>query len=116
MNRGKCASRNISRAGGRRERRLAPSCLPVRRLLARCAQASTQTGREREVKPNIPQAVRHPIEECRRFLRTSYRFLDPHLRGQFKTHLAQADMVVRGPQVAPGSGPEWWQGPLWRLS
>ena len=63
MNRGKCANRNISRAGGRRGRGLAPSCLPVRRLLARRAQAGTQTGREREVKPNIPQAVRYLIQE-----------------------------------------------------
>jgi len=51
------------------------------------------------VKPNIPQAVRHLIEEYRRFLRTSYRFLDPHLRRQFEEHLAQADVVVRGPYV-----------------
>jgi hypothetical protein len=51
------------------------------------------------VKPNIPQAVRHLIEEYRRFLRTSYRFLDPHLRRQFEAHLAEADVVVRGPYV-----------------
>jgi hypothetical protein len=43
--------------------------------------------------------VRHLIEEYRRFLRTSYRFLDPHLRDQFEAHLAQADVVVRGPYV-----------------
>jgi ATP-dependent helicase YprA (DUF1998 family) len=51
------------------------------------------------VRPNIPQAVRHLIEEYRRFLRTTYRFLDPHLRQQFEGHLAQADVVVRGPYV-----------------
>jgi len=48
------------------------------------------------MKPNIPLAVRHLITEYRRFLRTSYRFLDPHLRDQFEAHLAQADVVVRG--------------------
>jgi hypothetical protein len=45
------------------------------------------------VKPNIPLAVRHLIEQYRRFLRTSYRFLDPHLRSQFEAHLAQAAMA-----------------------
>jgi hypothetical protein len=49
------------------------------------------------VKPNIPQAVRHLIEEYRRSLRTSYRFLDPLLRRKFEQHPAQADVVVRGP-------------------
>ena len=33
--------------------------------------------------PNIPLAVRHLIDEYRSFLRTSYRFLDEHLRRQF---------------------------------
>jgi len=51
------------------------------------------------MKPNIPLAVRHLITEYRRFLRTAYRFLDPHLREQFEAHLAQADVVVRGPYV-----------------
>ena len=51
------------------------------------------------MKPNIPQAVRHLVEEYRRFLRTSYRFLDPLLRRQFEEHLAQAEVVVRGPYV-----------------
>lgn len=45
------------------------------------------------MKPNIPLAVRHLIEQYRRFLRTSYRFLDPHLRSQFEAHLAQAAMA-----------------------
>ncbi|GBD36077.1 DEAD-box ATP-dependent RNA helicase CshA [bacterium HR36] len=49
--------------------------------------------------PNIPLAVRHLIEEYRSFLRTSYRFLDDHLRRQFEEHLAQADVVVKGPYV-----------------
>ena len=35
---------------------------------------------------------------------------------EFWVQLLQAAIIVRGPQVAPGSGPEWWQGPLWRLS
>ncbi len=48
---------------------------------------------------NAPAAVRHLIEEYRRFLRTTYRFLDPALRGQFEVHLASADVVVRGPYV-----------------
>ena len=49
--------------------------------------------------PNIPVAVRNLIEEYRSFLRTSYRFLDDHLRRQFEEHLAQADVVVKGPYV-----------------
>ncbi len=49
--------------------------------------------------PNIPQAVRELIAEYRRFLKTSYRFLDDHLRQQFEEHLNQADVVVKGPYV-----------------
>ena len=49
--------------------------------------------------PNIPLAVRNLINEYRIFLRTSYRFLDDHLRRQFEDHLAQADVVVKGPYV-----------------
>ena len=49
--------------------------------------------------PNIPRAVHDLIGEYRRFLKTSYRFLDPHLREQFEQHLAQASVVVRGPFV-----------------
>ncbi len=49
--------------------------------------------------PNIPHAVRHLIEEYRRFLRTSYRFLDKRLRDQFDEHLAKADVIVKGPYV-----------------
>jgi hypothetical protein len=45
---------------------------------------------------NIPQAVHELIGEYRRFFRTSYRFLDPHLRRQFKDHLEQSDVIVRG--------------------
>lgn len=44
-------------------------------------------------------AVRHLIDQYRRFLRTSYRFLDDGLREQFETHLAEADVVVKGPYV-----------------
>lgn len=46
--------------------------------------------------PNIPQAVRELVAEYRRFLRTSYRFLDEHLRRQFEEHLAKTDVIVRG--------------------
>jgi ATP-dependent helicase YprA (DUF1998 family) len=51
------------------------------------------------MKSNIPQAVQHLIAEYRRFLRTSYRFLDPELRRQFEEHLEAADVVVKGPYV-----------------
>jgi ATP-dependent helicase YprA (DUF1998 family)/RNA polymerase subunit RPABC4/transcription elongation factor Spt4 len=50
-------------------------------------------------RPNIPLAVRHLIEQYRRFLRTSYRFLDERLRVQFEAHLAEVDVVVKGPYV-----------------
>jgi ATP-dependent helicase YprA (DUF1998 family) len=49
--------------------------------------------------PNIPQAVRELITEYRRFLRTSYRFLDENLRKQFEEHLKKTDVIVRGPYV-----------------
>ncbi|CEK13074.1 DEAD/DEAH box helicase [Chthonomonas calidirosea] len=49
--------------------------------------------------PNIPLAVRNLIEEYRSFLRTTYRFLDPHLRKQFEEHLERAYVVVKGPYV-----------------
>lgn len=49
--------------------------------------------------PNIPQAVRELIAEYRRFLRTSYRFLDERLRRQFEEHLDRSDVIVRGPYV-----------------
>lgn len=58
---------------------------------------------------NIPQAVRHLIAEYRRFLRTTYRFLDDGLRRQFDEHLDGADLIVKGPFVtlsrdlAPGT-------------
>lgn len=48
---------------------------------------------------SAPAAVRHVIEEYKRFLRTSFRFLDPHLREQFEAHLQQMDVLVRGPYV-----------------
>ncbi|MFP5288789.1 MAG: DEAD/DEAH box helicase, partial [Thermoanaerobaculia bacterium] len=50
-------------------------------------------------RANIPLAVRHLIDQYRRFLRTSYRFLDEHLRRQFEEHLARIDVVVKGPYV-----------------
>ncbi len=46
-----------------------------------------------------PALVRHVIESYRRFLRTSFRFLDPHLRRQFEAHLQTTDVLVRGPYV-----------------
>ena len=49
--------------------------------------------------PNALLAVRNLIDEYRSFLRTSYRFLDEHLRRQFEEHLAQTDVVVKGPYV-----------------
>lgn len=49
--------------------------------------------------PNIPQAVRELITEYRRFLKTSYRFLDENLRSQFEQHLSKTDVIVRGPYV-----------------
>ncbi|MDH7513501.1 MAG: DEAD/DEAH box helicase [Clostridiales bacterium] len=48
---------------------------------------------------NIPEAVHNLIEEYRRFLKTSYRFLDDHLRKQFEDHLARTDFIVKGPYV-----------------
>jgi ATP-dependent helicase YprA (DUF1998 family)/very-short-patch-repair endonuclease len=51
---------------------------------------------------NIPLAVRDLVGEYRRFLRTSYRFLDPHLRDQFEAHLSTVDVIVRGPFVTLG--------------
>lgn len=48
---------------------------------------------------NIPQAVHDLIGEYRRFLKTSYRFLDDHLRRQFEDHLARTDVIVKGPYV-----------------
>lgn len=53
----------------------------------------------RSMTPNIPRAVREVIAEYRRFLRTSYRFLDEHLRRQFEEHLDRTDVIVRGPYV-----------------
>ena len=41
------------------------------------------------MKPNIPLAVRHLIEQYRRFLRTSFRFPDPHRRSQPKNFIAK---------------------------
>jgi len=51
------------------------------------------------MSPNIPQAVRHLVTEYRRFLRTSYRFVDTGLRQQFEEHLDRADVIVKGPYV-----------------
>ncbi len=48
---------------------------------------------------NIPQAVRERLAEYRRFLRTSSRFLDEHLRRQFEEHLDRTAVIMRGPYV-----------------
>jgi ATP-dependent helicase YprA (DUF1998 family)/RNA polymerase subunit RPABC4/transcription elongation factor Spt4 len=54
---------------------------------------------ETPVKYSAMACVSHLVKEYRRFLRTSYRFLDDHLRRQFEEHLAQAEVVVKGPYV-----------------
>lgn len=51
------------------------------------------------MQPSAVSCVRHIIDEYRRFLKTSYRFLDPHLREQFESHLAGMGVVVKGPYV-----------------
>lgn len=51
------------------------------------------------MKPSVLAAVRHVVEEYKRFLRTSYRFYDEHLKAQFEAHLQGVDVVVRGPYV-----------------
>jgi len=51
------------------------------------------------MKTNIPKAVHDLVEQYRSFLRTSFRFLDDHLRQQFEDHLARTDVVVKGPYV-----------------
>jgi hypothetical protein len=51
------------------------------------------------MQPSAVTCVRHIIEEYRRFLKTSYRFLDPHLRDQFERHLSETGVVVKGPYV-----------------
>jgi len=48
---------------------------------------------------NVPRTVHNLIGEYRRFLKTSYRFLDDHLRQQFEHHLARTDVIVKGPYV-----------------
>ena len=53
--------------------------------------------------PNIARSVRDLIAEYRSFPRTSYRFLDPHLRRQFDEHLQRAGVVVKGPPVSCSS-------------
>lgn len=51
------------------------------------------------MQPSAVSCVRHIIDEYRRFLKTSYRFLDPHLRNQFERHLTGTGVVVKGPYV-----------------
>jgi ATP-dependent helicase YprA (DUF1998 family) len=56
------------------------------------------------MKISAVSCVHHLVEEYRRFLRTSYRFLDDHLRRQFEQHLAEIDVVVKGPFVTLTQG------------
>ncbi len=51
------------------------------------------------MKKAIPQIVDHLKSEYRRFLKTSYRFLDSLLRDQFDAYIDKADIVVKGPLV-----------------
>ncbi|HXH07190.1 MAG TPA: DEAD/DEAH box helicase [Vicinamibacterales bacterium] len=46
-----------------------------------------------------PALVRQVTEQYKRYLKTSFRFLDEHLRRQFEEHLRTLDVVVRGPYV-----------------
>lgn len=48
---------------------------------------------------NMLQAVHHLIDEYKSFLKTSYRFLDDHLRKQFEEHLAKTEVIIKGPYV-----------------
>ncbi|MCX7974133.1 MAG: DEAD/DEAH box helicase [Candidatus Aminicenantes bacterium] len=48
---------------------------------------------------NMLQAVHHLIDEYKSFLKTSYRFLDDHLRKQFEDHLSKAEVIIKGPYV-----------------
>jgi len=66
---------------------------------ASCDAFRYRNREDQKVPPNIPHAVGELITEYRRFLRTSYRFLDEHLRRQFEDHLARTDVIVRGPYV-----------------
>ncbi len=51
------------------------------------------------MKPSVLVVVRHVVEECKRFLRTSYRFYGEHPKAQFEAHLQQRNVVVRSPYV-----------------
>ena len=51
------------------------------------------------MKTSAVACVEHLVEEYRRFLRTSYRFLDRQLREQFEAYVQGTDVVVRGPYV-----------------
>lgn len=47
----------------------------------------------------VVENVEHVIAEFRRFLRSTYRLADLHLRGQFEQHIDQADVLVKGPFI-----------------
>jgi ATP-dependent helicase YprA (DUF1998 family)/very-short-patch-repair endonuclease len=47
----------------------------------------------------VVENVEHVIAEFRRFLRSTYRLADPHLRGQFEEHIDQAGVLVKGPFI-----------------
>jgi hypothetical protein len=50
-------------------------------------------------EPQHPAGRPRARRRNRRFLRTSYRFLDERLRRQFEEHIEQSDVIVRGPYV-----------------
>src|SRR5438067_13025419 len=47
----------------------------------------------------VVENVKHVIGEFRRFLRSTYRLADPHLRAQFEEHIDQAGVLVKGPFI-----------------
>ena len=51
---------------------------------------------------NALDCVRHIIEEYRRFLKTSLRLYDEHLRHQFEEQIREMEVVVKGPYVTLG--------------
>lgn len=58
---------------------------------------------------NTTQIVRYLTDEYKRFLKTSFRFLDQELKEQFEKHLDTAAVVVKGPLVSLSR--EFTQGP-----
>jgi ATP-dependent helicase YprA (DUF1998 family)/very-short-patch-repair endonuclease len=50
----------------------------------------------------VIENVEHVIREYRRFLRSTYRLADPHLRSQFEGHIEQVGVLAKGPFVTLG--------------